>query len=134
MADAEAFVPGAGVAPVSAGGIGRLVELAMRQPEDRKIRDGVGKWLLRDLTRAMTPNAVRAAPKRPVQTPQREWLRGPLREWANERIELALRMRPDWFDANAVRSAWTQFLAGRGDNSFWTWQWLSGPWAAGGSS
>jgi asparagine synthase (glutamine-hydrolysing) len=112
----------------------RLVELAIRQPADRKIRNGTGKWLLRELTRTLTPTEVRNAPKRPVQTPQREWLRGPLRAWATDRIELALRTRPDWFSAKAARDAWEQFAAGRGDNSFWIWQWLSVGWATGGSS
>jgi asparagine synthase (glutamine-hydrolysing) len=112
----------------------RLVELAIRQPADRKIRAGTGKWMLRELTRSLTPSEVRNAPKRAVQTPQREWLRGPLRAWANQRIELALQSRPDWFSPNAVRDAWEQFAAGRGDNSFWIWQWLSVGWATGGSS
>jgi asparagine synthase (glutamine-hydrolysing) len=112
----------------------RLVELAIRQPAERKIRNNTGKWLLRELTRTLTPTEVRTAPKRPVQTPQREWLRGPLRAWATDRIELALRTRPDWFSATAVRDAWEQFATGRGDNSFWIWQWLSVGWATGGSS
>jgi asparagine synthase (glutamine-hydrolysing) len=111
----------------------RLVELAMRQPADRKIRDGTGKWLLRELTRKLTPHEVRTAPKRPVQTPQREWLRGPLQAWATERIELALQQQPGWFAASAVRDAWQSFVAGRGDNSFWIWQWLSVGWATGDS-
>ena len=68
----------------------RLFELALRQSPDRKIRDGQGKWLLRQITRDLLPEGVVEAPKRPLQTPQREWLRGDLRDWANDMIHKAL--------------------------------------------
>ena len=101
----------------------RLVELAFRQPRERKIVGDTGKVLLRELATRVVPDPLRTAPKRPVQTPQREWLRGPLRAWAGERIDAALE-RVDWFAPNA-RDAWQEYLAGHGDNSHWVWQWIS---------
>lgn len=101
----------------------RLVELAFRQPAGRKIRNGEGKYLLRQMTGGLLAEGVQA-PKRPVQTPQREWLRGALADWATERIE-ALAGASAWFDAAAMRAAWQGYLAGEGDNSYWVWQWLS---------
>jgi asparagine synthase (glutamine-hydrolysing) len=103
----------------------RLVELALRQPPDRKIRDGRGKWLLRELAAGLLPDTIRHAPKRALQTPQREWLRGPLRNWASSLIERGLELHREWFDIDRVRTAWRDFGEGRGDNSFWVWQWLS---------
>jgi asparagine synthase (glutamine-hydrolysing) len=108
----------------------RLFELALRQPPERKIRDGAHKWLLRALVTDLLPASVLDAPKRPVQTPQREWLRGPLREWATALIEHAL-ARPGWFHAPEVRRQWGEFLAGRADNSFFVWQWISIPMVLG---
>jgi asparagine synthase (glutamine-hydrolysing) len=101
----------------------RLVELALRQPAERKIRDGQQKWLLRSLVAELLPKGVVEAPKRPLQTPQREWLRGPLREWATGQIERAL--ESGWLDADAVRREWRAYCAGEGDNSFFVWQWIS---------
>lgn len=101
----------------------RLVELAFRQPAGRKIRNGEGKFLLRQMTSGLLAEGVQA-PKRPVQTPQREWLRGPLADWAGERIE-ALAGESAWFDQGAMRAAWRGYLEGEGDNSYWVWQWLS---------
>ncbi|MFL6294138.1 MAG: asparagine synthase (glutamine-hydrolyzing) [Thermoanaerobaculia bacterium] len=101
----------------------RLVELALRQPPERKIRDGQQKWLLRAIVAELLPKGVVEAPKRPLQTPQREWLRGPLREWAAQRIERAF--DSGWLDADAVRREWRAFCAGEGDNSFFVWQWIS---------
>jgi asparagine synthase (glutamine-hydrolysing) len=103
----------------------RLVELALRQPARRKISGDVSKVMLRELTASMLPSSVQGAPKRAVQTPQREWLRGPLRSWAESCIDAALASRPSWFDADRARSAWHEFVAGGVDNSFWVWQWIS---------
>jgi len=104
----------------------RIIELGLRQPEDRKTRGGVGKWLPRRVAQQILPDAVREAPKRPVQTPQREWLRGPLREWANGCIETALSRRGGaWLESTAVRKAWQDYCAGAGDNSFFIWQLIS---------
>ncbi|MBI5629300.1 MAG: asparagine synthetase B, partial [Elusimicrobia bacterium] len=104
----------------------RLVELALRQPPERKIRGGVHKWFLRRLAEEVLPADLSRAPKRPVQTPQREWLAGPLKEWAGECIEAALRAYGgQWLREEAVRSAWRAYGRTRADNSFYVWQWIS---------
>lgn len=104
----------------------RLVELAMRQATDRKIQNGTGKWFLRSLAAELLPGKLVESPKRAVQTPQREWLRGPLRGWATDCIEDALSVYGgQWLDPAAVRHAWDDYCQGRVDNSFFVWQWLS---------
>ncbi|MCG8455928.1 MAG: asparagine synthase (glutamine-hydrolyzing) [Holophagales bacterium] len=111
----------------------RLVELGLRQPAERKIgrlagaADSVGKLLPRRVAAELVPLEVGEAPKRPVQTPQREWLRGELADWAEGRIERALLGEPgrSWLRAEGVRRAFREYRAGRGDNSFPIWQWIS---------
>lgn len=104
----------------------RLFELALRQRPERKIVNGTRKWLLRQIAAELLPSELVEAPKRPVQTPQREWLRGPLREWAGERIDEALAVYGnEWLDTQAVRKAWQNYCGGTGDNSFFIWQWIS---------
>jgi asparagine synthase (glutamine-hydrolysing) len=104
----------------------RLVELALRQPPERKIDGARGKHLLRTIAAGLMPAGLVEAPKRPVQTPQREWLRGPLREWAETEIESALEsVGGTWLDAAAVRTRWRRFCLGEGDNSHFVWQWIS---------
>ena len=109
----------------------RIIELGLRQPAERKIRNGQGKWLVRQLAARLLPEGVREAPKRPVQTPQREWLRGPLRPWATAQVEAALAAHPDWFNSSTVLPALRAFNAGQGDNSFYLWQWISAAAAVG---
>jgi asparagine synthase (glutamine-hydrolysing) len=104
----------------------RLFELALRQPAERKIVNGTHKWLLRQMTQRLLPEGVVEAPKRPLQTPQREWLRGPLKPWAGEQIGRALDATGgDWLDKSAVPGAWQAYCDGAGDNSFYIWQWIS---------
>ena len=104
----------------------RLVELAFRQPEERKISNATGKWLLRKIAAPLLPASVGEAPKRPVQTPQREWLRGPLRAWADACIEEALSgIGAPWLDRAAVRRVWHDYARGASDNSFYVWQWVN---------
>jgi asparagine synthase (glutamine-hydrolysing) len=104
----------------------RLLELGLRQPVERKIRDGQGKWLPRRLAGRLMPEGVREAPKRPVQTPQREWLRGPLWEWADAQIRRALDGPCGaWLSREAVEAAWLEYGDGASDNSFYVWQWVS---------
>ena len=104
----------------------RLFELALRQPESMKLRGETRKWLPRRLAAALAPEGVVEAPKRPLQTPQREWLRGPLCGWAEGCIESGLDAYGDsWLRKDAVRDAWRSYRDGEGDNSYFVWQWVS---------
>jgi asparagine synthase (glutamine-hydrolysing) len=103
----------------------RLVELALRQSPARKIADGKQKWLWRVIAGQFVSEEVVRRPKHPVQTPQREWLRGPLREWANDCIETGIRKYGGWIDSALVRRDWGAYCRGESDNSFYVWQWLN---------
>jgi asparagine synthase (glutamine-hydrolysing) len=104
----------------------RLFELALRQPPERKILNGTHKKLLRELSETRLPTGIVEAPKRTVQTPQREWLRGDLKEWAEDCVEAGLEAYGGiWLDRAAVRSQWRTYCNGAGDNSFYVWQWIN---------
>lgn len=103
----------------------RLVELAFRQPADRLIRNGQHKFLLREIVRPLLPTGFTETPKRPVQTPQREWLRGPLRDWVESCLNDPGITQSGWFDRARLQEAWQQYLTGDSGNSFYVWQWIS---------
>lgn len=104
----------------------RLFELALRQPAERKIAGNTHKWFLRRISKQLLPDGVVEAPKRPLQTPQREWLRGPLKGWGTDCLEEALNaFGHEWFDARAVRETWRNYCKEEADNSFYVWQWIS---------
>lgn len=103
----------------------RLVEFAFAQPIQFKIKDGERKWALRQLAAKHLPAQIALAPKRPVQTPQREWLRGELKQWVHDTVQAACRRHPDMLLAPQVEQELQAFMNGQGDNSFFVWQWLS---------
>ena len=104
----------------------RLVELAFSQPLNHKIRNGQGKYVLRRLVDRLLGKNLAFAPKRPLQTPQREWLQNELAPLVNQKLD-ALLQSPYayWFDADAVRAEWRAYRGGNTDSSFHIWQWMS---------
>lgn len=104
----------------------RLFELAFRQPIERKISGTVGKKMLRDAVKDILPRNVSEAPKRALQTPQREWLRRELRDWANALINGVIDGDSgNWLDKDKTLASWRKFCEGGSDNSFYVWQWIS---------
>ena len=82
--------------------------------------------MLREIAAAFVPSRVSEAPKRAMQTPQREWLRGPLRSWASATIDEALSGTQGAFlNPEKVRQAADAFFRGESDNSFYIWQWIT---------
>ena len=103
----------------------RLFELALRQPTERKIQNGTRKKMLREISSKLLPEKLSGSPKRALQTPQREWLRGELKNWADEQIKNAVSNDfADWFEKDAVLNSWKKYCQGESDNSFYVWQWI----------
>ena len=91
----------------------RVVALAWRLPTDLKIRDGVGKHILRQALYRRVPRAIFERPKRGFEVPLHEWLRGPLRDWAEDLLAPA-RLREEGFFAPApIEAMWREHLSGR---------------------
>ena len=104
----------------------RLFELAFQQKPSLKIQGDVQKWLLRKLADDLLPRKVSEAPKRPLQTPQREWLKDELKDWVYDSINSLLNRHGGiWFDRKSILSEWNAYLKEPIDNSFFIWQWLS---------
>ena len=94
----------------------RLVEFAWSLPKRMRLRDGVSKWLLRQVLYRHVPARLVERPKSGFAVPIADWLRGPLREWAESLLDERRLREEGWFDPDPVRRAWTEHLAGRGNH------------------
>ena len=99
----------------------RVVELAWRMPLGWKIRHGEGKWPLRQLLYRHVPRALMERPKKGFSIPLADWLRGPLRDWAEALIEPGRIAREGYLEAAPIRRAWQQHQEGDQDHSSRLW-------------
>ena len=95
----------------------RVVELAWRLPIDLKIRNGEGKWLLRQLLYRYVPRELIERPKAGFGIPIGTWLRGPLREWAEDLLGVDRMQREGYLSPEPIRRVWLEHLSGKRD---WT--------------
>lgn len=95
----------------------QLCEYAFRLPMEMKIRGGQGKWLLRKLLESYMPRELFDRPKAGFNVPVDQWLKGPLKGWANDLLSLDRLKNQNILDADMVRGRWIEFLAGRGGHA-----------------
>ncbi len=89
-----------------------LCEFCWRLPFSSKIRDGKGKWLLRQVLKKYVPEPLFDRPKMGFGVPIAQWLRGDLREWANDLLSPSRLRRQGLFDDKAVTAMWQAHLRG----------------------
>lgn len=99
----------------------RVVEYAWKLPVGMKIRDGQGKWLLRQLLRRYVPVSLIDRPKMGFGVPIDSWLRGPLREWAEELIDEKRLRDQGFFHPAPVRLKWAEHLSGTSNGQYPLW-------------
>ena len=99
----------------------RVAEVAARIPARMKISGSKGKVILRELLYREAPRELFERPKAGFGIPLGQWLRGPLRPWAEELLHPAQLRSEGYLDPNAIRARWEGHLAGRYDagQSLW---------------
>lgn len=99
----------------------RVVEFSWTLPLSMKVRNGTGKWLLRQVLARHVPDAIIDRPKMGFGVPIDSWLRGPLRDWAEELIAERRLEQEGFFDPALVRETWRQHLSGRTNFQYQLW-------------
>ncbi len=99
----------------------RLVEFAWRLPLAMKIRHGQGKWILRRLLRKFVPEELTTRPKMGFGVPIGDWLRGPLRQWADALLDESRLRREGYFNPAPILRKWSEHLSGKRDWQYHLW-------------
>lgn len=91
----------------------RVIDFAWRLPLRQKVRDGQGKWLLRQLLFRYVPRELVERPKQGFGAPIGHWLRGPLKGWAEDLLAPASLAADGLLDPVPIRAMWQQHLSGK---------------------
>ena len=110
----------------------RVVEFAWRLPLSMKIRNGHGKWLLRQVLNKHVPSALVDRPKMGFGIPIDVWLRGPLRQWCDALLDEQRLLQEGFFNPAPIRQKWNEHQSGQRNWAYYLWDvlmfqaWLEG--------
>jgi len=98
-----------------------VVEFAWRLPLRFKIREGVSKWILRQLLYQYVPSHLVERPKMGFGVPIANWLRGPLREWAEDLLSIDSLRSHGFLAPEPIRQRWQEHLSGARNWQYHLW-------------
>jgi len=99
----------------------RIYDYVWTLPENMKIRNGQGKWLLRQVLHRHVPKELTERPKQGFSVPIGSWLRGDLRDWAEDLLDEKRLEQDGYLNAKLIRYIWEDYLAGRGNHASKLW-------------
>jgi len=88
----------------------KLIEYVWKMPHNLKFRNGQSKWILRQILKKYVPETLTERPKKGFGIPLHSWLRGPLRDWAENLLDEKKLLKEGYFDAKIVREKWDDFI------------------------
>ena len=99
----------------------KIYDYVWRLPESVKIKNGQGKWLLRQVLKRHVPEKLFERPKQGFTMPVGEWLRGPLKDWAENLLDEKSLDFHGLLDTQTVRKSWQRHLDGQGNHGDALW-------------
>lgn len=98
-----------------------VISFAWRLPLTHKFRDGISKWILRQVLQRYVPRELTDRPKSGFGIPLDEWLRGPLRDWAGSLLDPIRLRNSAYLDPKPIQQKWSEHLSGRLNWSYELW-------------
>src|SRR5580692_2090514 len=91
----------------------RVIEFAWKLPIEMKVKGTLGKVPLRNLLYRYVPKQLVDRPKKGFGVPIHEWLRGPMRSWAEDLLDESRLKSEGFFAAKPIRQKWNEHVSGR---------------------
>jgi asparagine synthase (glutamine-hydrolysing) len=98
-----------------------VIEFAWTLPLSMKVREGKGKYVVRQLLERFVPPELTDRPKAGFGIPLGAWLRTDLRDWAESTLDVSRMRSQGYLDASAVQTIWRDHLSGKRDCGFQLW-------------
>ena len=99
----------------------RIIEFANALPTHYKIRNGMSKWILKQVLYEYIPSKYFNRPKTGFSVPIDSWLRGPLKEWAWDLINPKKLDDEGYFNSSIIHDKWNQHQDGKGNYQYQLW-------------
>jgi len=99
----------------------RVVEFAWHLPMEYKLRAGQTKWVLRQVLYRHVPKKIIERPKMGFGIPIDSWLRGPLRDWAENLLDESSLQQQGYFYSAPIRKKWAEHLSGKRNWQYQLW-------------
>ncbi|CCE05606.1 Asparagine synthase (Glutamine-hydrolyzing) [Bradyrhizobium sp. STM 3843] len=99
----------------------RVVEFSFTLPPDLKVRGETGKYILRRVLHRYVPEALYQRPKMGFHLPLSTWLRGPLRDWAEDLLHPSSIRQEGLLNPDPIRVKWHEHLSGQRDRADHLW-------------
>jgi asparagine synthase (glutamine-hydrolysing) len=99
----------------------KLIEYVWKIPHSLKYRNGKGKWILRQILNKYVPKNLTERPKMGFAVPIDTWLRGPLRDWAENLLNEKRLSVEGYFNPKLIRDKWTEHLSGKRNWQYHLW-------------
>lgn len=98
-----------------------IVEFAWTLPLTISRHKGIPKWPLREVLNRYVPPSLTDRPKMGFGVPIDQWLRGSLRDWAEDLLCDRRLASEGFFNPNPIRRKWDEHVSGRANWQYHLW-------------
>jgi asparagine synthase (glutamine-hydrolysing) len=99
----------------------RVIDLVWSLPLSMRMRKGQSKWILRQVLYKYVPKELIERPKMGFGIPVGDWIRGPLKGWAEALLDESRMQQEGFFDAQFIRLRWQEHLSGKRNWLYFLW-------------